>query len=226
VPERFTSQAPDLQVLPDDARRHVALVGLPPVYSRGLQLVLRASTPSCTVANDLAQLPALLADPRPLTVVVPVVGAADALQTAGAAPTGAAPGRHAVVVLLDDATPEECGRLLRAGVTGILTASDAPEDVVTGLRCAGRGQTVLPRGLAEALCRPATRPPPPLTPVERAWLQGLAAGGTVAALARTCGYSEREMYRRLSTVYANLGARTRTEALLLAERLGLLDHRA
>jgi DNA-binding NarL/FixJ family response regulator len=72
---------------------------------------------------------------------------------------------------------------------------------------------------------PATLPPPSLTDVEQAWLRRLAAGGTVAGLARGCGYSEREMYRRLSDMYSRLGARTRTEALLLAERFGLLDTR-
>jgi hypothetical protein len=34
------------------------------------------------------------------------------------------------------------------------------------------------------------------------------------------------MYRRLSSVYLQLGASTRTEALLLAERFGLLSEDA
>jgi DNA-binding NarL/FixJ family response regulator len=64
-----------------------------------------------------------------------------------------------------------------------------------------------------------------LSETERAWLRRLAAGGTVAGLARDCAYSEREMYRRLSDLYTRLGGRTRTEALLLAERHGLLSTR-
>ncbi len=108
-------------------------------------------------------------------------------------------------------------------MTGVLAATHPAEDIVPVLHCAARGHTVLPRELVRALCRPASLPPPSLTPTEQAWMRRLAAGGTVAGLARTCGYSEREMYRRLSTVYLRLGARTRTEALLLAERFGLLD---
>jgi DNA-binding CsgD family transcriptional regulator len=57
-------------------------------------------------------------------------------------------------------------------------------------------------------------------------LRHLADSGTVASLARTVGYSEREMYRLLGGVYARLGASNRTEALLLAERWGLLEGEA
>ena len=224
MPGRFTVQAPDLQVIHHDEPPHVALVGLLPVYAHGLQSVLRGSTASCTVVSDLAQLPALLTDLHPLVIVVPIGGAA-AVLPAGASPTAPSAARHAMVVLLDEAKPEACAQALQAGATGILTASDLPADVVTVVRCAGRGQTVLARDLVRALCRPAPLPPA-LTPAEKTWLRRLAAGGTVAGLARGCGYSEREMYRRLSTVYQHLGARTRTEALLLAERFGLLDNRS
>jgi len=44
----------------------------------------------------------------------------------------------------------------------------------------------------------------------------------VTSLARSSGYSEREMYRLLSALYARLGVTTRTEALLRADRWGLL----
>jgi DNA-binding NarL/FixJ family response regulator len=224
VLEQSTERAPDLQVVHDAPLPHVALVGLPPVYAHGLQIVLRASTASCTIVHDLAQLPVLLPDHR-LVVVVPA-GAGAVVLAAVALPTGS-PAQHAVVVVVDEATPQTCAQALRAGVTGVIAASDTPDDVITVLRCAGQGRTVLSRELAQALCRPATLlPSAALSADERAWLRRLAAGGTVAGLARSCGYSEREMYRRLSAVYSTLGARTRTEALLHAERLGLFDDRA
>lgn len=211
-------QTTDLQVVPGAAGMpSVLLGGLPPVYAQGLRMVLQSSTTSCTVVPDLAQLPALLAGAQPLVVVVPE-GQVDAVLAA--APTS---GVHAVVALLEAVTAEACAQALRAGVTGVLTTGDAAEDVVAVLHCAARGRTVLPRETVRALCRPASLPPPSLTSTEQAWMRRLAAGGTVAGLARSCGFSEREMYRRLSTVYLRLGARTRTEALLLAERFGLLD---
>lgn len=224
MPEQVAGRTPDLQVIRDDHLPAVVLLGLPPIYAQGLQAVLRSSTVSCTVAGDLARLPALLADQHPTVIVVPA-GAGAVVLSAVASPADAGTTRHAVVVLLDETTPDAFAQALRAGVTGLITPSDALDDVVLVLRCAARGQTVLARELVQALCRPATATAPSLTPDEQAWLRRLAAGGTVAGLARGCGYSERAMYRRLSAVYLNLGARTRTEALLLAERLGLLDER-
>jgi DNA-binding NarL/FixJ family response regulator len=62
-----------------------------------------------------------------------------------------------------------------------------------------------------------------LSEPDRAWLRWLAGGGTVAALARSMGRGEPEMYRLLDEVYSRLGVRGRTEALLLACQRGLLQ---
>ena len=219
MPEQARTLSADLQVMHELPPTRVVLGGLPPVYAHGLQAVLQPSVPSCTVLPDLAQLPVLLAGPHPLVVVVTEAGMAAVL------PAAPATSQHAVVALVEHVTAETAAGALRAGATGVISVADAPEQVVAVLRSAARGDTVLPRQVVQALCRPASLPPPSLTLVEQAWLRRLASGGTVAGLARACGYSEREMYRRLSNVYLRLGAGTRTEALLLAERFGLLDHR-
>lgn len=57
---------------------------------------------------------------------------------------------------------------------------------------------------------------------EAAWLRYLADGKTVAALADRVGFSERTMFRRLYEIYGRLGVRNRTEAIVAAQRLGLL----
>ena len=64
---------------------------------------------------------------------------------------------------------------------------------------------------------------PALGQDERCWLRWLAGGKTVASLAVAACYSEREMYRLLRKLYTRLGASGRTEALLAAQRYGLLD---
>lgn len=220
MPESSTTRTPDLQVIAGEPLLGVVLAGLPPVYARGLETVLQDAGAACTVVADPAELAGVLAGTAPTVVIV-----ADPSQLAPALLTAPEPAQPAVVVLVDEATPETCAGALRAGATGVITPLDALEDVLAVLRCAGRGQTVLAREVVQALCRPATLPSPSLTDVERGWLVRLAAGGTVAGLARGCGYSEREMYRRLSDLYLRLGARTRTEALLHAERFGLLDNR-
>ncbi len=194
----------------------VLLAGLPPVYAYGLSAVLVAGGLPTTVVKDVEQVPGLLAGPGPFVVVVPLARSGTVVSAL------TAPSAHAVVVLVDAATTEVCATAVRAGITGILAADDASDDVLVVLKAAARGRTVLPQDVVRALCRPEAVTPPSLTSTEQAWLRRLAAGGTVSALARSCGFSEREMYRRLSGVYLRLGARTRTEALLLAERFGLL----
>ena len=223
MPEPSTTRTTDLQVIAVEDQLRVVLAGLPPVYGRGLQTVLQDGGAVATVVPDLGRLADLLTGERQDSRLVVIVLALDQLATALA--TTPASARHALVVLVDEASAETCADALRAGATAVLTPLDDPEDVLSVLRCAGRGQTVLPRPVVQALCRPVASSSPSLTEVEQGWLRRLAAGGTVAGLARGCGYSEREMYRRLSNVYLRLGARTRTEALLLAERLGLLDNR-
>lgn len=54
------------------------------------------------------------------------------------------------------------------------------------------------------------------------WLRAMASGRTVLDLAEEVGYSERAMFRNLKTMYARIGARNRTEALLWASQRGLL----
>jgi DNA-binding NarL/FixJ family response regulator len=51
---------------------------------------------------------------------------------------------------------------------------------------------------------------------EIGWLRDLANGVSVGRIAEGAGYSERMMFRLLRDLYARLGARNRTEALMLA----------
>jgi DNA-binding CsgD family transcriptional regulator len=95
--------------------------------------------------------------------------------------------------------------------------------VLAVVRAAATGHTLLPLRVARGLCRSHAGRAPELLARERSWLRHLADSGTVASLAATAGYSEREMYRLLGSIYTRLGASNRTEALLLAERWGLLQ---
>jgi DNA-binding NarL/FixJ family response regulator len=90
-------------------------------------------------------------------------------------------------------------------------------------RAAASGSMLLPREIARQMCRRTVAPAPEVSSLERAWLRYLAGSGTVTGLARASGYSEREMYRLLGALYRRLGAANRTEALLLAERWGMLQ---
>ncbi len=124
------------------------------------------------------------------------------------------------VVLVGDPDPRRYRELLAGGATAL--PSGAPDDdVVVAVAAAARSLTCVPAEAARSLAG-AAGDEPAVTAREVSWLRVLADGGTVAGLARTVGYSEREMYRLLRGLYARLGADTRTEALLRADRRGLL----
>jgi DNA-binding NarL/FixJ family response regulator len=202
------------------AGRLVGLARLLPVYRYGLERVLTTAGLRTCVIDSFADLhqPA-----RPTDIVDAVVLPADqqpALLAATDRPLTAA-----VVVVLAELDSEPYARALRGGATAALTIDSDPDEVLEVVEAALRGRTLLPAPIAWALANGAGRadlPPEPFHPQEVDWLRRLAEGGTVASVARAAGHSEREMYRLLAGLYARIGADSRTEALLLAERWGLL----
>jgi DNA-binding NarL/FixJ family response regulator len=230
VPEVTQSAVEGLSLIEDPQTVRVVLTGLPPIYRHGLSAGLSAAGMVCTPLASSAELGELLADHRRLpeqtgdavVVVVPAEHALAVLSVVRDADGDEAPTVHVV----EEATAEACAEALRVGATGVVALDAELNQVIGVVRAAAGGQTLLPRQIAKALCRQQAGPVPQLLPRERDWLRHLADSGTVASLARGVGYSEREMYRLLGGVYARLGASNRTEALLLAERWGLLEGEA
>jgi len=62
-----------------------------------------------------------------------------------------------------------------------------------------------------------------ITPWERSALQLLATDPSTAQLANRFGLAERDIERRLAELFLKMGAATRTEAITVASRRGLLD---
>jgi DNA-binding NarL/FixJ family response regulator len=124
------------------------------------------------------------------------------------------------VVLVADPDPARYRQLLASG-TSALPSDSTDDDVVLAVEAATRAFACLP---VTAVCAAggADGDPPAVSRREVSWLRALSAGETVAGVARTAGYSQREMYRLLRDLYGRLGADNRTEALLRADRLGLL----
>jgi DNA-binding NarL/FixJ family response regulator len=230
VPEVTQSAVEGLSLVEDKQLVRVVLTGLPPIYRHGLTAGLLAAGMDCLPLGSSAELSELLSGQHPLSertdgtvvVVVPAEQALAVLTSLREVAGEEAPTVHVV----EEATAEACAEALRVGATGVVALDAELGQVVGVVRAAAGGQTLLPRQIAKALCRQQTGPVPQLVPRERDWLRHLADSGTVASLARTVGYSEREMYRLLGAVYARLGAGNRTEALLLAERWGLLEGEA
>lgn len=133
----------------------------------------------------------------------------------------------AFVVLADDLTAQLCLELLPSSAAVLPVTADQRQ-IAVAVDAARLTLSCLPTPTARTLAG-ALAPPGDDAAVlgvhEEEWLVALADGRTVAALARSAGYSQREMYRLLSDVYGRLGATTRTEALLIADRRGLLRRR-
>lgn len=127
-----------------------------------------------------------------------------------------------VLVILQRLLPLVVRRAIALGAYGVTDMAAPLDHFVGALRAALAGFTVLPHNVAsDIVC--SDSPNDALTPVTIDWLRDLASGKTVADLAERVGYSEREMHRHLSRVYVQLGADNRTDALLTAQRVGLIE---
>lgn len=131
-----------------------------------------------------------------------------------------------VVALLPDPTASEHAHALGHGATGTVDWHAEPEEIVAVLRVALEGRTRLPVAIVRALAGEwpgAHALRPEFNEEEIEWIADLARGTAVARLADDTGYSERAMFRRLHDIYTRLGVGNRAEAIVAAERLGLLD---
>lgn len=133
-----------------------------------------------------------------------------------------------VLALLPDPTPEAHAHAYSHGATGTVDWSADPDEIVAALRAALEGRTRLPAEIARVLASewPSLHAPrPEIYEEEVDWLMALAAGTTVSRLADDTGYSERAMFRKLHDLYGRLGVSSRAEAIVVAERIGLLEQR-
>jgi len=147
-------------------------------------------------------------------------GAADGAPGYGGAP--------AVVCLSED--PEAAARLAAAGppAWALLGPGAGREQLAAAVRAVHRGLVVLTPPLAPGWfpSRPAAGPAgaiPRLTPREREVLALLAQGLGNKQIAWELGVSEHTVKYHVSSLYAKLGAGSRTEALRLGIERGLLS---
>lgn len=127
-------------------------------------------------------------------------------------------GGAAVLALLPHPRPSLYRRAFMAGASAVASAGDSPAHVARVLHAAMFDYALVP---VAALREP--RPTPAvLSERDKVLLRGLADGLTTEQLADRVGCSERTVYRRLRRVCNNLQVRSRSEAVSVALRLGLL----
>lgn len=210
----MTSDAGDLRVL---------VVADDPLARAGLAAML-ASQHGLTVVGQVPagpELPERLATYRPEAMVWDLGWeSASSLELLNDLRDAAVP---IVALLLDDARVREAWA---AGARGLLLRDSDGPTLAMALRAVARGLTVLAPELAGAL-RPShnagTVPTTEeLTPREQEVLRLLAQGLPNKAIAQRLGVTEHTVKFHLNAILGKLGAQSRTEAVVLAARLGLI----
>jgi DNA-binding NarL/FixJ family response regulator len=183
-----------------------------------LQVVGQAGTGQETV--DLAR--KLCPDVIVMDIAMPRLdGLAATRQISGECPA------IRVLVLTAHEDEEHVIPLLEAGATGYLPKTVGVDELLEAIRATSRGESVLPPAVASVVVRhlagkAPTAPQDELTPREAQVLHLLAKGQSNQQIARHLALSVRTVEAHLTHIYAKLGVGSRTEAVLLAQRKGLL----
>jgi len=136
----------------------------------------------------------------------------------------------AIVVLTDDPQAEWTTEALRLGVRAVLSRSSAQaEEIVAAILAAAAGLVVLHSDAVDSLLgvTPSTVRELPtslmaLTPREIEVLGMIAEGLGNKTIARRLGISEHTVKFHVSSIFTKLNAKSRTEAVTLGARQGLI----
>ena len=137
--------------------------------------------------------------------------------------------RSAMLALADDAQAADLLRALPLAGWGILPPDASPAELQAAIHTLAQGLVVLPAALIEqmltqrgpiaALAQP---PAEPLTAREREVLQLVSQGLSNKLIARELQVSEHTVKFHISSIFAKLGAASRTEAISRGARQGLI----
>jgi NarL family two-component system response regulator YdfI len=136
----------------------------------------------------------------------------------------------AIVLLTEVSDPRSISRLLRSGVRAILSRESDPDDVLSAIYASYDGLVLLSTPTAESLAAVYGDRPleveaelsEEITARETDVLRMLAEGLVNKDIAARLGISEHTVKFHISSILDKLGASTRTEAVTLGIRRGLI----
>ena len=144
-----------------------------------------------------------------------------------------APPTPSVLILTTFDLDEYVYEALRAGASGFLLKSARPQELVAAVRGAAAGDTLLAPEITRRLVEAFVRRPPigahtapeleSLTKRELEVLRHIACGRTNAEIARLLFVSDETVKTHASRVFSKLGARDRTQAVILAYEYGVVE---
>jgi DNA-binding NarL/FixJ family response regulator len=130
-----------------------------------------------------------------------------------------------VLVISDEPDASAAVRAIQAGVRGVLPSESGAEQIVSALDAVSKGLVVL-HPLEVGAARPARNEQveliEPLTPREREVLQMLAGGLSNKEIAARMKISEHTAKFHVAQILGKLGASSRTEAVAIGMRVGLV----
>jgi len=131
------------------------------------------------------------------------------------------------ILLVDDPHAELALAALRAGAAAVLARQSDARELLAALDAIAAGLVVLDGSWRDAFAPTAAAPPSSaraeaLTARERQVLTMLAGGLSNRRIAERLAISENTVKAHVAAVLAKLGAATRTEAVTLGLRLGLV----
>ena len=128
--------------------------------------------------------------------------------------------RARVIVLTTYDTDDEIARALKAGAKAYVLKDIAADDLIACIRDVLAGKTYLAPAAAAKLAEGVTHIQ--LTPRELATLRLTADGKANKEIANELGISERTVKTHLGHLFEKLGVTSRTEAIKVATRRGLV----
>lgn len=134
-------------------------------------------------------------------------------------------GTQAILLLSEDDRSVPVLREFAPRGWGIVAPDAPPEEISAVITAVARGLVVLPRDIAGRLLQGTAiveEPTEPLTAREREVLGLLGRGLSNKMIARDLRISEHTVKFHVSSIYAKLGVASRTEAVSLGARLGLI----
>jgi DNA-binding NarL/FixJ family response regulator len=201
----------------------------------GFRVILEAEDDLTVVgeASDGQQAVDLTTRLRPdvvlMDVEMPGVDGLEATRRIVAADAG-----PAVLILTTFDRDDYLFAALQAGASGFLLKNGTPEDLIDAVRVLARGDALLAPEITRRVIATFTRPGvsaaaaqdtsrlADLTPREHEVLVLLAAGATNAEIATELFLGETTVKTHVSRVLMKLGARDRTQAVVLAYELGVV----
>jgi DNA-binding NarL/FixJ family response regulator len=198
----------------------ILVVGEDPLARSGLVALLQGPDFAITTAAPLDSVRLTAAVPRPDVAAWAVGDSADGLERASDVIATGLP----LLALVND--EPSAGEWLAAGARGALLRDVDPEQLASALDAVAHGNLVLDDGLGGLLRSRFQSPAVPfeaLTPREAEVIQLLALGLSNKEIAGRLNVSEHTAKFHVNAILGKLGAQSRTEAVVRAARMGLIN---